>query len=208
VSLDDEAFRVDRSCRRSADPFTLVSVAGLDQPYKGTAILLNTLRELRQDGARIRLRLVGAGTLLPDLQRQAGALGVQDDVEFLGQLDRAGVRRSLDSGDLFVLPSLTEGLPRALLEAMARGLPAVATAVGGVPELLSPECLVPARDPHALAGLIRRLMEDAAALDSLGRRNREIARAHHDRHQEPVRKAFLLEVHRACAASGGEAAYA
>jgi phosphatidylinositol alpha-1,6-mannosyltransferase len=208
VSLDDEAFGVDRPCGRPADPFTLISVAGLDQPYKGTAILLNALRELRQDGTRVRLRLVGAGALMPDLQRQASELGVLADVEFLGQLDRDGVRRALDWGDLFVLPSLTEGLPRALLEAMARGLPAVATAVGGVPELLSPECLVPARDPHALAELIRRLMGDAAALDSLGRRNREAARSHHNRLQEPVRRAFLLDVHRACAASCGEAACA
>ena len=208
VALDDGAFAVDRSPRRTADPFTLISVAGLDQPYKGTSILLNALRELRQHSAPVRLRIVGAGTLLPELQRQARDLGVLADVEFLGQLDREGVRNALDSADLFVHPSLTEGLPRALLEAMARGLPAVASAVGGVPELLTSECLVPARDPHALASLIHRLMGDAVALDSLGKRNRETARAHHNRHQEPVRRAFLLDVHEACAACCREAACA
>jgi glycosyltransferase involved in cell wall biosynthesis len=152
----------------------------------------------------VRLRIVGGGTLLPEFQRQALDLNVLADVEFLGQLDRAGVRKALDSADLFVHPSLTEGLPRALLEAMARGLPAVASAVGGVPELLPPDCLVPARDPSALAGLIHRLMTDLVALDSLGRRNREAARAHHEHVQEPVRRAFLLDVHQACAAGGRE----
>jgi glycosyltransferase involved in cell wall biosynthesis len=208
VALDDAAFDVDRSSRRATEPFTLISVAGLDQPYKGTSILLNALGELRQRGAPVRLRIVGSGTLMADLQCQARDLNVLSDVEFLGQLDRDGVRKALDSADLFVHPSLTEGLPRALLEAMARGLPAVASAVGGVPELLSPECLVPARDWSALAGLIRRLTAEPLLLDSLGKRNREAARAHHDRIQEPVRKAFLLDVRQACAADCRKAACA
>jgi glycosyltransferase involved in cell wall biosynthesis len=208
VALDDGAFDVDRSSRRVTEPFTLISVAGLDQPYKGTSILLNALGELRQRGTPVRLRIVGSGTLMADLQRQARDLNVLADVEFLGQLDRDGVRKALDSADLFVHPSLTEGLPRALLEAMARGLPAVASAVGGVPELLSPECLVPARDWSALAGLIHRLTAEPRLLDSLGKRNREAARAHHDRIQEPVRKAFLLDVRQACAAGCRKAACA
>ena len=80
------------------------------------------------------------GRLMPQLQRLCDSRGLSAHVEFLGQRDLAGVREALDSAHLFVLPSLTEGLPRALLEAMARGLPAVATNVGGIPELLPAEC--------------------------------------------------------------------
>jgi glycosyltransferase involved in cell wall biosynthesis len=195
VALDDLDFAGDgvREWGRF-EPFTLVTVGALDQPYKGTAVLLDAVRELRRRGASARLLVVGAGRLMPDLQRRAAALGLWADVEFLGQLDRAGVRRALDSAHLFVLPSLTEGLPRALLEAMARGLPAVATEVGGIPELLPSECLVPARDWQALADRIERLMADAAGRRRLAKRNREEARKHDGRTQSAIRLEFLRTV--------------
>jgi glycosyltransferase involved in cell wall biosynthesis len=95
---------------------------------------------------------------------------------------------------LFVLPSLTEGLPRALLEAMARGLPAIATRVGGVPELLPSECLVPPGDTGALEKKIHDVMYDAAALNVWARRNRDVALGYHERLLTPVRHAFLTAV--------------
>ena len=97
----------------------------------------------------------------------------------------------LDSAHLFVLPSLTEGLPRALLEAMARGLPAVATAVGGVPELLPPSCLVPPRQAKALAARIGDVVRDENARQRLGEENRRRATEYHVRLQAPVRREFL-----------------
>lgn len=74
----------------------------------------------------------------------AGRLGVADRVTFVGTVPAgAAVRAHLDAADLVVVPSRTEGLPRALIEAMARGLPAVGTTVGGIPELLADVDLVP-----------------------------------------------------------------
>jgi glycosyltransferase involved in cell wall biosynthesis len=70
----------------------------------------------------------------------------------------------LDEADIFVLCSLTEGLPKALLEAMARGLPAIGSNVGGIPELLPPEALVPTADPQALARKITELALDPGRL--------------------------------------------
>jgi len=200
AALDDLAFASDdrHEWRPPAD-FVLVTVGGLDQPYKGTGVLLDAVHEVRRRGAGVKLRIVGDGRLLPRYRSQCEALGLAPVVEFVGQQDRAGVRAALDSAHLFVLPSLTEGLPRALLEAMARGLPAVATNVGGVPELLPSECLVPPRDSHALAVRIEQMMRDQPGRRRLGHRNRTHARTHHERCQATIRRDFLTAVRHASA---------
>lgn len=206
AALDDLAFASeDRHEWRLPAEFVLVTVGGLDQPYKGTGVLLDAVYELRQRGAGVRLRIVGDGRLLAHYQRRCEALGLSNVVEFVGQQDRAGVRTALDSAHLFVLPSLTEGLPRALLEAMARGLPAVATNVGGVPELLPSECLVPPRDAHALAVRIEQMMCDQPGRRRFGHRNRAHARTHHERCQSTIRRDFLTAVRHASASHFPEA---
>jgi len=91
---------------------------------------------------------------------------------------------------------------------MARGLPAVATNVGGIPELLPPECLVPPKNAAALAQRIAALMDDAAARRAMGQRNREVADRYHERLQAPRRRAFLLAVREACGSGLPEAACA
>jgi glycosyltransferase involved in cell wall biosynthesis len=113
-----------------------------------------------------RLVLVGAdleqdGAYLARLRREAERLGVRDRVVFAGQRD--DVERILSALDVLVLPSWTEGLPLAVLEAMAHGRPVVATPVGGTPELVADGetgVLVPPRDPAALAAALRRLLGD------------------------------------------------
>jgi glycosyltransferase involved in cell wall biosynthesis len=194
--LDDAAFNTASSDelgdRHGA--LRIVTVGHLDQPYKGVAVLLESLRSLRRSGAAVHLTVVGGGRLQADLQELTRDQGTAGDVSFLGQLDRDGVQRALDAAQLFVLPSLTEGLPRALLEAMARGLPAIATRVGGVPELLPEECLVPAGNAEALARKILDVAHDDAARTAWGRRNREVAMGYHERLLAPIRHAFLAAV--------------
>jgi glycosyltransferase involved in cell wall biosynthesis len=209
VVLDDSAFAAGRFAGASdSKPCTLVTVAGLDRPYKGIAVLLDAVRELRRAGRLVKLLVVGAGELMAELETRARSLGMKGDVQFAGQLDREGVRAALDAGDIFVLPSLTEGLPRALLEAMARGLPAVATNVGGIPELLPSDCLVPPRDAAALARRLGELIDDPAGRRARGQRNQQVAATYHERVQAPLRRAFLMAVREACAAGQREAACA
>jgi glycosyltransferase involved in cell wall biosynthesis len=200
AALDDSAFGSEPP-REWSPPasFVLVTVGALDQPYKGTAVLLDAVCRLRERGAPVKLRVVGDGRLLPQLRQRSRELGTAADVEFLGQLDRAAVRVALDSAHLFVMPSLTEGLPRALLEAMARGLPAVASNVGGVPELLPAECLVAPRQPRALATRIEQLMKDDEGRRRLGERNRRQALEYHENAQAAVRRDFLRLVMEASA---------
>jgi glycosyltransferase involved in cell wall biosynthesis len=94
------------------------------------------------------------------MERLAHRLSIRDNVSFLGQLKHSkAVFDFLDSIDLFAMPSRAEGFPRALHEAMSRGCPCIGSDVGGIPELLAADDLVPPNDPEALA---RKIMEVAA----------------------------------------------
>jgi glycosyltransferase involved in cell wall biosynthesis len=130
----------------------LLNVAALAQK-KGHRFLLEALTGLPD----ARLDIVGDGELRGELEGQVDRLGLAGRVTFLGEQPKEEVARLMRAADLFVLPSLAENLPVVLIEAMASGLPAVATRVGGVPELLEHDDgeLVEAGDAAALAGAIR-----------------------------------------------------
>ncbi|RUL92021.1 glycosyltransferase [Verrucosispora sp. FIM060022] len=155
---------------------TLVSVGSLEQMYKGIDTLIEAVAQLTPTDPSIRLVHVGDGRCRPNLERLAARLEVTDRVVFAGTLPAGEqVRRMLDAADLFVHPSRTEGLPRALVEAMARGLPAIGSNVGGIPELLPAEYLVAPDDVGGLASAIRGLLADPARLAEASARN--LARA-------------------------------
>ncbi|HEX8984156.1 MAG TPA: glycosyltransferase [Bryobacteraceae bacterium] len=101
---------------------------------KGVEHLIEAFAGVRKQFPKAQLAIAGQGPLQETLEARARALNLNGSVEFLGF--RPNVAPFLRSLDLFVLPSLTEGIPLALLEAMAAGLPVVATAVGGVPEVI------------------------------------------------------------------------
>jgi sugar transferase (PEP-CTERM/EpsH1 system associated) len=117
----------------------IVGTVGRVQAVKDQATLLRAfaavLLSIPESRSRLRLVLVGDGPLLPDLQRLAGDLGIAEQTWFAGA--RHDVAALLQTFDLFVLPSLNEGISNTLLEAMATGLPLLATAVGGNVELLT-----------------------------------------------------------------------
>ncbi len=112
----------------------LLTVAALTEK-KGHLDLLHALADLRRDGHDLALDLVGDGELRSALQQRVGELGLDGAVRFHGERSKAQVAEAMRAAQLFVLPSRFENLPVVLIEAMASGLPAVATAVGGVPEL-------------------------------------------------------------------------
>ena len=150
----------------------IIFVGSLAQMYKGPDVLLRALRLCHYRGTALSLVVVGDGRHRSELEQLASRLGLQGSVRFLGELPRgAAVRAQLDQSDLFVLPSRTEGLPRAMIEAMARGLPCIGSRAGGIPELLEPEDLVTPGDEHSLADKIMEVASDPARLALMARRN-------------------------------------
>ncbi|MBM0225777.1 MULTISPECIES: glycosyltransferase family 4 protein [Micromonospora] len=155
---------------------TLVSVGSLEQLYKGIDTLVEALARLRDAGQRHRLVHVGVGRHQPGIEELIVARGLTGQVTLAGWLPSTEDLRSLlDGADLFVMPSRTEGLPRALIEAMARALPAIGSTAGGIPELLPAGCLVPPGDPAALATAIGGLLADPDRLAEASRRNLDLA---------------------------------
>jgi glycosyltransferase involved in cell wall biosynthesis len=127
-----------------------------------------------------RYLVVGDGEARDGLTQTAASLGITDRVSFAGA--RADVPLMLSAADLFVLPSLTEALPTVVAEAMAAGLPVVATRVGGIPEMIdaSTGILVPPDDVGALAQAVCALLEDPAGAAARGARGRIIASGRFD----------------------------
>ncbi|MBB2987374.1 glycosyltransferase [Terracoccus luteus] len=153
---------------------SLVTVASLEQPYKGVDELTQAVGLLAGQGMDVRLTVVGEGRLRERL-REAAEHHAPGRVTFTGHLYAADLLHELRRHEVFVLASWTEGLPRALVEAMADGMACVATAVGGVPELLEPHRTVAPRDPAALADALAALVADPDAWRRSVRHNLEAA---------------------------------
>jgi len=164
---DPAGFR--RELGVSQDEVLIVSVGNL-YPVKGHHVLLQALAQLaaRADLPPWRMALAGRGRETDRLKQFAGEQGL-DRVHFLGH--RPDVPDILAAADVWVMPSLSEGLPLALLEAMFAGKAVVASSVGGIPEVIQPELdglLVAPNDPPALAGALGRLILDAGLRTRLG----------------------------------------
>jgi len=137
----------------------VLAVIGRLSSEKGQQILLEALARIRE--RPWRLLVAGDGIARQKLQEQARAVGLEGRIKWLGLL--RDVRPVYALASVFVLPSLSEGSPNVLLEAMAAGVPAVSTAVGGVPETVTHEesaLLVPPSNPVALAEALERVLGD------------------------------------------------
>lgn len=152
--------RATRAALGLGDTDVVAVMVGVMRPGKGHAELLEAARLLGGDGG-VRFVLLGDGPLRPALEQRARQLAL--DVVFAGF--RPDVRQVLAGADLVVHPTLFDALPTALIEALAAGLPVVASDVGGVPEIVDGTCgvLVPAGDPRSLADAVRALATDEAA---------------------------------------------
>lgn len=151
------------------DATHVLSVVGRLEEQKGHRYLLEAFGHVLRVVPGAHLALAGDGTLRGQLGEQCKALGIERHVHFLGHC--RGVQTVLDASDVFVLPSLWEAMPFAALEAMAAGLPVVATAVAGVPELVAEGetgFLVPPKDADALRDALLRVLQLPDAGRALG----------------------------------------
>jgi len=170
--------------------FTLGSIGRLS-PEKGYNYLIEALDRLVKDGLDARLVIIGEGGERGSLERLASELGIADRVLLPGYRD--GAKRYLPLFNVFVLSSLTEGLPITLLEAMRAGTPVAATRVGGIPDVLGEAgILVQPESPVALAEAIGRIQGNEALASRLSAAAR---RAFEDRYSSATMAAGYLNVY-------------
>jgi len=150
------------------DELLVLTVANL-RPEKGYDVLLDAARNVADRNLPVRFAAVGRGPLADELAARHRELGLGDRFRFLGE--RSDVIRLLVGCDVFVLPSRQEGLPVTLMEATSTGTAIVATAVGGVPQVITDGVdglIVPPGDPGALADAIGRVVSDPVLRRRLG----------------------------------------
>ena len=179
---------------RLADDEPLVLAVGNLYPVKGHSHLLDAVARLTPAHPRLHVAIAGRGELASALERQARQAGLGARVHFLGL--RPDIPNILAGADVFALPSLSEGLPLALLEAMFAGRPIVASAVGDVPLALAGGAagvLVPAGDPIALAGAIHRVLADPGEAQRLARNAQARAAAEYGVDRMVARYAAVYE---------------
>jgi colanic acid/amylovoran biosynthesis glycosyltransferase len=174
---------------------SIILAVGRLSAEKGFAVLIEALAELRKDGADMKLRFVGDGPQRSELQQAVALHGLQEHVDFVGELSADGVRRELAAADIFCLPSFSEGLPVSIMEAMASGVPVVATWIAGIPELaengVSALCVPPGR-ADALALALRRLHDEPQLGAQLARNGRDRVAALHDQQKSGASMADLF----------------
>lgn len=152
---------------------TLIGTVGRLVPVKGHAVLLEAFRILRQVDRTATLLVVGDGPLRDPLESEVNRLGLEGAVRFAGHQDQS--YDFINMMDVFVLPSLHEGIPMVLLEALALQRPVVASRVGGIPEVIvhgQTGLLADPADASSLAQLIRQVIEDSSQAAILGRAGR------------------------------------
>ncbi len=196
VDLPPEAFLPPRS-KPSGAPIEIISVGLLDLLYKGQDLLIRSLAMCRQEGLDFRLTFAGDGENRQHLLALAASLGIDDRVSITGALGGADqVRSWLARSDLFVLPSRAEGIPRALLEAMAAGLPAICSNVGAMPDLLPSQWIVPSGSARLLADKLMEFSRLPHLWPEMSALNQAAARSFERSVLWPERKQFYEAVRR------------
>lgn len=154
----------------------IVGTLGRLVPVKGPEFLVEAAKHIISKYSSTFFMFTGDGYLRPDLEKKALDFGLKENIIFMGWRDDAA--KILSLYDIFVLPSLNEGMGRVLVEAMALGKPIVASRIGGIPDLVSHGkngFLVPPKDPEELVRHIQTLIEDKEKREKMGLEGKKIA---------------------------------
>lgn len=198
VDLDAHPWQPD-----GRDAGEILAVGRLD-PIKGFATLLEALALLKQRGVAFRCRLVGSGPLESELRTLAADKGLDEDLVFAGVQPQQAIRDWMASASVFVLPSEVaadgnrDGIPVALMEAMATGCAVVSTRVSGIPELIEHErdgLLVEQKQPAALADALQRMLGDAALRERTTASARTVIERRFNARVEARRLQSIIEGH-------------
>ena len=173
ILLKEDYFWNNRHFDDHKKDFTIVHVNSCITDFsKGHDVVIRTLKELRQNGINAKVMFVGDGPKRAFFEEMSRDFGVDEFITFTGLLSSAHeVRNVLIESDILIFPTVGEGLPRTIIEAMAVGLPCLSTAVNGIPELLDAEYLIDQQDAKKFAKEAQRILTDAELYKKISDRN-------------------------------------
>lgn len=175
IDLRDEYFGEPKRYSNEKKEYTIVHTANsINSDIKGHTTLIKVIKKLRENNYNCSVKFIGDGSKRKNFELYAQNLGIAEHVRFTGLLSSSNdVRAELMNSDLFVFPTRAEGLPRAVIEAMAVGLPCLSTPVNGIPELLDPEFLFDPDDVEGFTSKIVDLIQNTNKLEEMSIRNIE-----------------------------------
>ncbi len=179
-AVDLARFRAPLRVGVRVEPVALF--VGRIQPVKGLDVLIDAWAKVLRLVPQARLIIAGDGAILPQLRARAAERGVADFIHFPGRVTQLEAAAMYEQADVYVQPSHLEGLPNSVLEAMASGLPVVATRVSGNEDLVVDHAngrLVPAGNPDALAAALTELLRDPDLIRRMGTESRRLVEEQH-----------------------------
>lgn len=182
IILKDDFFAPARDYSKIGNKVKLVHTANnINNDVKGHDVVIEVVKKLNDLGIDASVTFIGDGDLRPELEKMAEVLGVGTKVVFTGLLGSAmEVREKLLGADIFILPTKAEGLPRAVIEAMAVGLPCLSTPVNGIPELLEKEYMFDPMDSQGFTKKIIELLQNPEKMGQTSMRNINKAREYEE----------------------------
>lgn len=191
---DDALASHPRVYQSSSRPWRIITIGSLEHPHKGVDVLIEALA-LLQNEFPIELVILGDGRMRGEFETLARERNVKS--QFLGTVPGGeAVRRHILDADIFVLASRADGMPRAMIEAMALGLFCVGSRVGGMQELLPARWLASVGDSHSLATILREAIAQPALMTEAARVNWSKAKSYHQTILEKRRQAMYRELRR------------
>ena len=178
--IDLEGFKISPGGKERDSAKTIIFVGRL-HPVKGVQYLIEAMATVHQEMPDVKLVIVGDGAERSRLEELAEILDLKSCIQFAGQVPQERIPQMMHQADVFALPSLSESFGIVNLEAMAAGLPIVATNVGGIPDIVEDGVngyLVNAKNPDEIADRILMLMQNSEMREKISANNREKAELH------------------------------
>ncbi len=173
VELDKKIIAKEPMIFPKNEEFRIVHVSNLiNNDMKGHKTLIDAAKIIAEHGYSFKIAFIGEGDKINDFKSYAYKIGVADKIQFIGRINKINdLFAELKDSSLMVFPSVTEGLPRTVIEAMAVGLPVLSTFVGGIPELLDNKYLFRPEDDIGFANKIMQLMDNPEELQNMSKAN-------------------------------------
>ncbi len=178
IELNEEWFSTPLEFKDRIEKLHLAHISNsIDNDIKGHEPAIRIVAKLKERGVDASISFIGDGSYVEQLKQMAAGLGISDRVHFVGRINgRHELLGYLSQFDLFLYPTRLEGLPRAVIEAMAVGLPVLSTPIAGIPELLAPEYMFEPDDIDGFAGAVARLRARPEELGLMSKTNIDKAR--------------------------------